>query len=100
KLVVSICIKIRKNKFKTIKKRHLFRCFFYFINSFPDLDFVLFLPHGYELVQIRSFYVLNCVFFCIVLFFYFFCLLSFYNRFLCHFCHMFYSYFSLLLGTN
>ena len=53
--VISICIKIRKNKFKTIKKRHLFRCFFYFINSFPDLDFVLFLPLGYELVQIRSF---------------------------------------------
>lgn len=48
-------IKIRKNKFKNIKKRHLFRCFFYFINSFPDLDFVLFLPLGYELVQIRSF---------------------------------------------
>jgi hypothetical protein len=28
--------------------------FFYFINSFPDLDFVFF-PLGYELVQIRSF---------------------------------------------
>src|SRR5699024_1888936 len=61
--------KIKMNKFKTIKKRHLFRCFFYFINSFPDLDFVLFLPLGYELVQIRSFYVLNRVFLGIVLFY-------------------------------
>src|SRR5699024_12034244 len=75
-LVVSICIKIRKNKFKTIKKRHLFRCFFYFINSFPDLDFVLFLPHGYELVQILSFYVLYRVFLCFLYFFHFFFLHS------------------------
>jgi hypothetical protein len=37
------------------KKTQAFQVLFFFINSFPDLDFVLFLPLGYELVQIRSF---------------------------------------------
>src|SRR5699024_2617085 len=83
-LVVSICIKIRKNKFKTIKKRHLFRCFFYFINSFPDLDFVLFLHLVYELVQIRSFYVLNLVFLGIVMFYTLLCFKTSLKLLLCH----------------
>ncbi|WP_231437573.1 hypothetical protein [Enterococcus faecalis] len=45
----------KKEQVQNHQKKTPFQVLFYFINSFPDLDFVLFLPLGYELVQIRSF---------------------------------------------
>ena len=45
----------KKEQVQNHQKKTPFQVLFYFINSSPDLDFVLFLPHGYELVQIRSF---------------------------------------------